>query len=95
MSGTSRDKAANSEGMTYRLCLGQFLKANGVATSALVKEVEGQIPRSTVYDMARKPQRLVSVAHLLALADALTRLLNREVRVDDLVYFLPTSEAML
>lgn len=93
MDETSRTIPEQTEAMTYRLCLGRFLKANGVTIYRLIQEVEGQIPRSTVYDMARKPQIFISVAHLLALSDALTRLLDRKVKTDDLIFYLPVSES--
>ena len=66
------------------------MKVNNITVNRLVKELEGRIPRSTVYYMARHSQRIVSVAYLVSLADALTRLLNRTVEVEELI-LLPSD----
>ncbi|WP_414657521.1 helix-turn-helix domain-containing protein [Deinococcus sp. VB343] len=61
--------------------LGKYLQEHGLTAYALVKEVEGQVPASTVYGLARKPAQRIDLPTVYTLLDALGRLRGEKVSV--------------
>lgn len=84
--------------------LGKYLQEHGLTAYALVKEVEGQVPASTVYGLARKPAQRIDLPTVYALLEALGRLLGEKVSVTEVIEeveevtapaTLPTLEQLL
>lgn len=65
--------------------LGKYLREHGLSAYALVQEVKGQVPASTVYGLARKPARRIDLPVAYALLDALTRLRGERVELEAVV----------
>lgn len=59
--------------------LGKYLQEHGLSAYALVKEVEGKVPASTVYGLARKPAQRIDLPTVYALLDALEKLRGETV----------------
>lgn len=84
--------------------LGKYLREHGLTAYALVKEVEGQVPASTVYGLARKPVQRIDLPTVYTLLDALGRLRGEKVSVIEVIdeteqkpapAALPTLEQLL
>lgn len=84
--------------------LGKYLQEHGLTAYALVKEVEGKVPASTVYGLARKPAQRIDLPTVYALLEALGRLLGEKVSVTEVIEeveevtapaTLPTLEQLL
>lgn len=65
--------------------LDKYLREHGLTAYALVKEVEGQVPASTVYGLARKPAQRIDLPTVYTLLDALGRLRNAEVQFTEFI----------
>ncbi|MDO4245112.1 MAG: hypothetical protein Q4C89_03725 [Deinococcus sp.] len=65
--------------------LGKYLQEHGLTAYALVKEVEGQVPASTVYGLARKPAQRIDLPTVYTLLDALERLRGKKVELGEVV----------
>lgn len=65
--------------------LGKYLQEHGLSAYALVKEVQGKVPASTVYGLARKPAQRIDLPTTYTLLDALERLRGEKVDMDEVV----------
>ena len=65
--------------------LGKSLQEHGLSAYALVKEVEGKVPASTVYGLARKPAQRIDLPIVYTLLDALERLRGERVEIDAMI----------
>jgi len=75
--------------------LGKYLHEHGLSAYALVKEVKGQIPASTVYGLARKPARRIDLPVVYTLLDALERLRGERVELTEVIERGDTQQAPL
>ncbi len=73
--------------------LGKYLQEHGLTAYALVKEVEGKVPASTVYGLARKPAQRIDLPTVYTLLDALERLQGEKVDIEEVVERLGQAEA--
>lgn len=65
--------------------LGKYLQEHGLSAYALVKEVQGKVPASTVYGLARKPAQRIDLPTVYTLLDALGRLRGQKVSVLEVI----------
>lgn len=65
--------------------LGKYLQEHGLSAYALVKEVQGKVPASTVYGLARKPAQRIDLLTVYTLLDALERLQGDKVDIVEVI----------
>ena len=72
--------------MTLRLSLDRYLARHGLTTYRLAKEVESEVARSSVYDLARGGEvRRVDLRTLGVVLSGLEKLTGQRVTPDDLI----------
>lgn len=65
--------------------LGKYLREHQLSAYALVREVDGKVPASTVYGLARKPVRRIDLPVVYTLLDALQRMRGQAVDITEVI----------
>jgi DNA-binding Xre family transcriptional regulator len=71
--------------MPMRWKLDAFLKAHNITVYALAKKTEGKLTRTTLYNLTNKPQKRIELETLNVLIPTLSKMLGKQVKLDDLL----------